>query len=239
MFVWVAVGGVMSAVERLDVAGSRLLINSTLQQNSSSTRPPAAAAGGGDRGSLTRHSLIFNRQPSRLGLEARHLQQQQQQHQMEEERRQQQQQQQQAPGLGVSSLPPLLHHAMRRVSLTTASQPTLPLHTDVHQGRGRHHHQQQQQQQSQAPLGTTPTTAGEETTQAAAAAVAAAAQRPAWHQGVSQVLSALLILPVLTNIAGFWRARALSLRDRALCKKGEASNSSRYATVVLLLVLSG
>jgi hypothetical protein len=52
-------------------------------------------------------------------------------------------------------------------------------------------------------------------------------------------MRALLILPVLTNIGGFWRGRLQALAGHwCRHKTAEAGNSHRYGSVVLLL-LSG
>lgn len=162
MFVWVAVGGVMTAVERLDVAGSRLIGSDGIEQpggRTSSTASPGSAVFSGDRG-LGRSSLLFSRRPSKLGLQASHLQQQHSQH---DEQQQQQRQQ------NVNTRRPM------------TSQPPLPRHNT---------HLQQ------------PSTA---------ATAAAAAEAQHWRQAVWQLVSALLLLPVLHNIAGFWAAQCRKL----------------------------
>lgn len=164
MFVWVAVGGVMTAVERLDVAGSRLMgPDGMLEQQQPGGRTSSTASAGlavfsGDRG-LGRSNLLFSRRPSQLGLQASHLQQQ---HTQSDEQQQQQQQ-------GVNT----------RRSMT--SQPPLPRHST---------HLQQ------------PSTA---------ARAAAAAEAHHWREAVLQLISALLLLPVLHNIAGFWAGQCRKL----------------------------
>jgi len=179
MFVWVAVGGVMSAVERLDVAGTRLLgaavdtqaaaaaTAAAADQPAASDGVAAAAASSGGSTDLQRRSLIFSRQPSRLSLEAGHIQQQQQQQQPR-------QNQQQEGGLAH-----LLSSAVQRV---------LPFHRTPGQA-AKTTAALQQQQQPQVQL----------------------------IQAVFPIISAVLLLPVLKNIAGFWLGVLQQLRSPGGC----------------------
>lgn len=162
MFVWVAVGGVMTAVERLDVAGSRLIISSSPQlagvDAAAGTKSSSAAE-------LSRGSLLFNRRPSKLGLEAHHMQQQHHHHHHPH----------------TQSLAAVMHRVLGTTTTTSSrgavskGQPQLPLHHEPH----HQHHRQEQVSQ--------------------------------WLQAAQNVVSALLLLPLLKNIAGFWHLQLRQL----------------------------
>jgi hypothetical protein len=178
MFVWVAVGGVMTAVERLDVAGSRLMTSNSNSDSNSNSRfgvaSAAGPAGGSGGGDLRRDSMLFSKAPSKLGLEAAHIQQQQHMRggaswQQQLQRQQQQQQQQ---------------------------QPSLPLHRSASWQPS-----QLQQTRSQAlPVAQLPP-----------AAATAAATTARWWWCALDVIRAVLVVPMLTNIAGFWLHHLLKL----------------------------
>ena len=197
MFVWVAVGGVMGAVERLDVAGTKLL--GTAAHTPARTPGAAGAGAAAADGTIKRTSLIFNRQPSRMSLEAQHIQQHGDVSDEEEQHQQQPQHQQDAgflPRLSSGFRP-----QMGRSSSTTAGgQNTL---SGPHDAALPHH----QPPPRAASLN--------EETVAVAAGVTAAQQRrqqqPLWRRAAAEVLPHVLLLAVLWNMVGFWRGKLQQL----------------------------
>jgi hypothetical protein len=209
MFVWVAVGGVMGAVERLDVAGTKLL--GAAAHTPARTPCPAAAgtagAAGGPDDTIKRTSLIFNRQPSRMSLEAQHIQQHgdtSDEEEQQQQQRQQQQQQQQNAGFLRRLSSGLQQQVSRRSS-------TPPAAASVGQAS------LSRPQNTPLPRHQPPPRASSlnEETVAVAAGVTAVQQRrqqqPLWKRAAAEVLPHVLLLAVLRNMVGFWRAKLQQL----------------------------